>query len=131
MACHQHTAGASLEGNPVGGCIWFEKPGSGGNETTADLMDVEYLTKPIEETYSDRVLEGILKKISANSFQQKLSDANHASKHVGNTYTASVFLGLASLIDRVSERDELTPGKSIVLFSYGSGALATMYRLQM
>ena len=109
----------------------FEKPGDGDDETTADLMDVEYLTKPIEETYSDRVLEGILKKISANSFQQKLSDANHASKHVGNTYTASVFLGLASLIDRVSERDELTPGKSIVLFSYGSGALATMYRLQM
>ena len=100
-------------------------------ETDGPLLDVEYLTKPMEETYSDRTLEGILKKVSAKAFQQRLVDANFASKLVGNTYTASVFLGLASLIDRVGGRGELTPGKSVVLFSYGSGALATMYRLQV
>lgn len=100
-------------------------------ETDDQLLDTEYLTKPIEETYADRTLEGILKKVSAKAFQQRLADANYASKHVGNTYTASVFLGLASLIDHVGGKGELTPGKSIVLFSYGSGALATMYRLQV
>lgn len=91
----------------------------------------EWLTKPLEETYNDRKLEAVLKKLSAASYKKRLEDANYVSKHVGNTYTASVFLGLASLIDRVGGRAELTPGKSIVLFSYGSGALATVYRLHV
>eukprot|EP00584_Thalassiosira_punctigera_P013198 CAMPEP_0172560624 /NCGR_PEP_ID=MMETSP1067-20121228/89556_1 /TAXON_ID=265564 ORGANISM="Thalassiosira punctigera, Strain Tpunct2005C2" /NCGR_SAMPLE_ID=MMETSP1067 /ASSEMBLY_ACC=CAM_ASM_000444 /LENGTH=1158 /DNA_ID=CAMNT_0013350461 /DNA_START=43 /DNA_END=3519 /DNA_ORIENTATION=- len=91
----------------------------------------EYLTKPIEETHSDKALEGTLKSISKSSYAQRLTDANAASKIVGNTYTASVFLGLASLVDRVGSRGELTPGKTAVVFSYGSGALATMYRLHI
>jgi hydroxymethylglutaryl-CoA synthase len=89
----------------------------------------ELLEKPIEETYEDKTLEALLKNVSAEAYKDKLSDANMASKLVGNTYTASVFLGMASLIDRVGGRGELTPGKSIAVFSYGSGALATMYRL--
>lgn len=99
-----------------------------GRETPG-FEDRELLTKPIEETYTDKALEGILKKVSANSYKEKLTDSNMASKLVGNTYTASVFLGMASLVDRVGGRGELTPGKSIAVFSYGSGALATMYRL--
>ena len=91
----------------------------------------ELLSKPIEETYADRVLEGILKKQSAADFKKRLEDSNMTSKLVGNTYTASVFLGLASLIDRAGGRGDLTVGKSIAVFSYGSGALATMYRLSV
>ena len=86
---------------------------------------------PIEETYADRGLEGVLKKYSAADFKTRLADANMASKLIGNTYTASVFFGLASLIDRAGGRGDLTPGKSIAVFSYGSGALATMYRLSV
>jgi len=91
----------------------------------------EWMVTPIEDTYSDRALEGVLKKLSAESFKKRVVDANVASKLVGNTYTASVFLGLASLIDRATSRGEMTPGKSVVLFSYGSGALATMYRFKV
>ncbi|KAL9183749.1 hypothetical protein ACHAXT_004605 [Thalassiosira profunda] len=91
----------------------------------------EDLTKPIEETYSDKALEGTLKSLSKASYAKRLGDANSASKIVGNTYTASVFLGLASLVDKASSRGELTPGKTAVVFSYGSGALATMYRLHV
>lgn len=98
-------------------------------------LDLDYLTKPMEETYADRALDGVLKKLSAPAYRQRLADANAASQRVGNTYTASVFLGLASLIDRRGRGDGdgggLAPGQSIVLFSYGSGALATMYRLQV
>jgi len=101
-----------------------------GREIPAGF-ELEMLTKPIEETYSDSALEGILKKVSAEAFKEKLSDANMASKLVGNTYTASVFLGMASLIDRVGGKGDLTPGKSVAVFSYGSGALATMYRLKV
>ena len=95
------------------------------------LIAKECLTKPIEETYSDKALEGTLKSISKASYSQRLSDANAASKIVGNTYTASVFLGLASLVDKAGSRGDLTAGKTAVVFSYGSGALATMYRLHV
>eukprot|EP00535_Pseudo-nitzschia_heimii_P010806 CAMPEP_0197197610 /NCGR_PEP_ID=MMETSP1423-20130617/32955_1 /TAXON_ID=476441 /ORGANISM="Pseudo-nitzschia heimii, Strain UNC1101" /LENGTH=1107 /DNA_ID=CAMNT_0042651435 /DNA_START=60 /DNA_END=3383 /DNA_ORIENTATION=- len=96
-----------------------------------EAYEKEMLTKPLEETYTDRGLEAVLKKQSAADFKTRLADSNMASKLVGNTYTASVFLGLASLIDRAGGRGDLTPGKSIAVFSYGSGALATMYRLSV
>jgi hydroxymethylglutaryl-CoA synthase len=92
---------------------------------------LQWLEKPWEETYADKALERELKKVSAAAYKQRLVDSCEASRLVGNTYTASVFLGLASLIDRVVKRGEMTPGKSIIMFSYGSGALASMYRLQV
>ena len=95
------------------------------------LFAEDDLSKPIEETYSDKALEDTLKTISKSSYSQRLTDANAASKIVGNTYTASVFLGLASLVDKAGSRGDLTPGKTVVVFSYGSGALATMYRLHV
>jgi hydroxymethylglutaryl-CoA synthase len=88
-------------------------------------------TKPIEDTYADKDLEKVLSQVSKVSYTKCLQDSNAASKAVGNTYTASVFLGIASLVDRAGGRGELTPGKNVVVFSYGSGALATMYRLEM
>lgn len=104
-----------------------EKKESLLNETQNVLSD--WVTKPIEETYSDRTLEGVLKKVSAESYKERLIDANYASKMIGNTYTASVFMGLASLIDRAGGNGNLCPGKKITVFSYGSGALATIYML--
>lgn len=94
-----------------------------------DTILSNYVRKPIEQTYDDKELEGILKKLSNKSFQKKLVDANRASQLVGNTYTASVFFGLASLIDRAA--NDLTPGKNIVMFSYGSGAIASMYHFEI
>lgn len=91
----------------------------------------EWLATPIEETYSDKVLEKTLKTVSAKAYEQRFKDSNAASKLIGNTYAASVFLGLASLIDRAGSSGELSPGKMIGLFSYGSGALATMYCLRV
>ena len=89
----------------------------------------DWLGKPIEETYSDKGLEIVLQQLSKKSYKKCLDDSNAASQAVGNTYTASVFLGLASLVDRAGLRGDLTAGKNIMVFSYGSGAMATMYRL--
>ena len=103
-----------------------EKKKSNGCDTLA-----EWLTKPIEETYNDKALENALKVASAKAYEQRFQYSNWASKLIGNTYTASVFLGLASLIDKAGSSGELSPGKLIGLFSYGSGALATMYCLHV
>jgi hydroxymethylglutaryl-CoA synthase len=100
-------------------------------------------------TFGDKALEQLLKSISAPDYTQKLHDANVASQYIGNTYTASVFFGLLSLLDRRVPRPysatlssstlpvpppfatapPLGAGQSIALFSYGSGAIATMYRI--
>ena len=102
------------------------------SESSSSDPDLEeWIAKSIEETYTDRKLDGVLKKLSSTSFKQRLVDANSLSKDIGNTYTASVFMGLSSLVDRVGSRGELVDGKKIVMFSYGSGALATMYRLHV
>lgn len=90
-----------------------------------------WLEKPIDETYNDKALDKVLKTVSSKAFEQRFTDSNFASKHIGNTYTASVFFGLASLVDRAGRTGELCPGKRICLFSYGSGALATMYSLSV
>ena len=39
--------------------------------------------------------------MAAASVKEKLIDSNCTSKKIGNTYTASVFFGIASLIDCV------------------------------
>lgn len=91
----------------------------------------EWLSKPIEETYYDKALEKVLKTVSAKAYAERFSASNAASILIGNTYTASVFLGLASLIDKAGRTGELSPGKLVGMFSYGSGALATMYCLHV
>lgn len=109
----------------------YAKEGNDGSDPTIVALDTDdkWLTKPLEETYADKGLEKVLKQVSAQQYKQKLYDSNRASQLVGNTYTASVFLGIASLMDRVGGRGDLKEGQSIGVFSYGSGALATMYRL--
>ena len=99
-------------------------------ESDSDPL-AEWVDKPIEETHYDKVLEKVLKTVSAQSYEKRFKDSNSASIKIGNTYTASVFLGLASLIDIAGSSGELSPGKTVALFSYGSGALATMYCLHV
>jgi hydroxymethylglutaryl-CoA synthase len=98
------------------------------NDKSTLPLKEEWLTMDMKDTYSDRDLENVLKKLSAASFQQKLYDANYTSQQIGNTYTASVFFGIASLIHRQCEQ---LASKRMVVFSYGSGALATMYQLKV
>ena len=104
------------------------------NDKSALLLKEEWLTMDMKDTYSDRELENVLKKLSAASFQEKLFDANYTSQQIGNTYTASVFFGIASLIHRQCEELKNSSSsalfKSMVVFSYGSGAIATMYQLK-
>jgi len=91
----------------------------------------QWLSKSIEETYTDKLLEKELKQISSAAFKSKLSDSNAASKKIGNTYAASVFMGIASLVDKIGQDETSAIGKNAVVFSYGSGSMASMYRLHI
>jgi hydroxymethylglutaryl-CoA synthase len=91
------------------------------------LIDSSLIQKwkdiPLQRTYDDKELETVLKQLSNDEYKKKVEICCKLSKQVGNTYTASVYLNLANLV--YSLGDQLG-GKSVLVFSYGSGSVATM-----
>jgi len=57
-------------------------------------------------------------------WMQQVSDGLEYGRRVGNSYTASLYIGLASLLDTVKE--DLT-NKRIGFYSYGSGCVAEYF----
>jgi 3-hydroxy-3-methylglutaryl-CoA-synthase len=86
-----------------------------------------WVDKPLEETYVDRELEAAGKKSAKSDFEERVQPSLNLSQRIGNTYTASVFMNLVCL---VCSRAADLPGKRALVFSYGSGALATMYQVR-
>jgi hydroxymethylglutaryl-CoA synthase len=63
-------------------------------------------------------------KLSDADVQKQLGDALTYSRHMGNSYTASLYISLASVLDHVTE--DLT-GKRFAFYSYGSGCVAEFF----
>nr|VFK79808.1 MAG: hydroxymethylglutaryl-CoA synthase [Candidatus Kentron sp. SD] len=61
-------------------------------------------------------------------YQQKAHPGTLLTKQIGSTYAASVYVNLYSLF--LHRFDEVA-GKTICVYSYGSGAAASMYRLRV
>ena len=80
-----------------------------------------------EESLTDRNLVKALVAITDDMYTAMVAPTTGLSRNIGNTYTASVFANLLSLID---EEHASMPGNTIGMFSYGSGAIATMYGLR-
>lgn len=85
-----------------------------------------WLGVPSSQTYEDKELEAALKTLSASLYNDKVSSSCDLSRRIGNTYTASLYMNLADL---VAQQGEQLAGRSVVMFSYGSGALASMFKL--
>ena len=92
--------------------------------TKASQALEKWLNVPAASTFEDKALETALKPIATPLYNQHVAVACDLSKRIGNTYTASVYMNLANL---VSEIGADLHGKKVTLFSYGSGALATMF----
>ena len=76
-----------------------------------------------EESAGNRDLVKALVGISGDMYDDLVGPSTHMSRHIGNTYTASVFANLLSLIQA---KHTTLPGRNVGVFSYGSGAIATM-----
>ncbi|RKP06999.1 hydroxymethylglutaryl-coenzyme A synthase N terminal-domain-containing protein [Thamnocephalis sphaerospora] len=88
----------------------------------------QYLDTPIEQSYTDKVMERAFIGVSKDElYKNKAEVAQYAAKNLGNLYCGSVYGGLASLISQVPSAE--LAGKRITLFSYGSGSAATMFSL--
>ncbi len=80
-----------------------------------------------EATYQDREVEKAFLAVSDASYAEVIEPGTIGPANVGNTYTASVYLGLASLF---SERPNLAKGQRIGIYSYGSGLAASIFSLR-
>jgi len=80
---------------------------------------------PREESLSSKELEKASVGASRELFEAKVSPGLHCARNVGNTYTASLYACLASLLSAGSPEELL--GQRVLLFSYGSGVASSMF----
>lgn len=95
-----------------------------------------------ENTYDDRELEKAFTQLARPMYADKVQPSVKLPMELGNSYTASMYTGLLSLIHawhtpnkdapaRGSDTDTITQGKKVLMFSYGSGLAATMYMISV
>lgn len=81
---------------------------------------------PVQETLVDRDLDLAARAVAKQQYAQKVTPSCAVSQQVGNCYTASVYLNLATLVHTVGAA---LAGKRVLLFSYGSGSIASMFTI--
>eukprot|EP01117_Protostelium_nocturnum_P020266 TRINITY_DN9032_c0_g1_i1.p1 TRINITY_DN9032_c0_g1~~TRINITY_DN9032_c0_g1_i1.p1 ORF type:complete len:476 (-),score=165.55 TRINITY_DN9032_c0_g1_i1:55-1482(-) len=81
-----------------------------------------------EQSYNDKEVAKVFGDLSLPSFNKKTEVGSLLPKNLGNSYTASLYTGLISLVSK--EKDNLV-GKRVLLFSYGSGMVATLFSLNI
>jgi len=97
-----------------------------------DEETLQFLKKwhsvPFRETIASREVIKGFERIAAEWYPSMVAPSTTLPKAVGNCYTASIFMGLLSLI---VDRGASLRGKEIAMFSYGSGTMASMYSLRV
>jgi len=98
-------------------------------EHVATLSELKGL--PQEKSYAGKDADKLNKcfeKLARTMYATKVEPGCVLPRELGNSYTASMYTGLLSLIDSFANKMERMVGKEILMFSYGSGLAATMYR---
>jgi hydroxymethylglutaryl-CoA synthase len=84
---------------------------------------------PREETYESREVEKAFLKASDSTYKTKTLPTTMLPKELGNSYTASLYTGLASLL--LNANTESLVDKRVLMFSYGSGLAASMFSVRV
>ncbi|GFR47897.1 hypothetical protein Agub_g9641, partial [Astrephomene gubernaculifera] len=74
----------------------------------------------------DKALEAQLVTATSALYERMAEDAAWLQKQLGNSYTASLWQGLAALVYR---RGGQLAGRRLLLFSFGSGTVAALFSL--
>lgn len=88
---------------------------------------MQLLELPREKTYFDADVDKTFTKLATSLYKSKVAPSTLLGKQLGNSYTASLYCALASLVDVEGEK---LIGKKILNFSYGSGCNSTVFELQ-
>lgn len=83
---------------------------------------------PEEESYMDRNLEKAAMQISKGPYAKKVAPTAILPKQIGNTYTASLYTSLTSVLSTIGKDLE---GKRLLMFSYGSGLVSSMFSFRV
>jgi hydroxymethylglutaryl-CoA synthase len=92
------------------------------------LRDRTLLDAATEDDGRERELDRVASQdpLFAQFFERACEDGLAFSRETGNAYSASLYLGLCSLLSRVG-RGEDAAGKRVLFCSYGSGASASVF----
>jgi len=89
-------------------------------------LSPEYASVPLADTYESKDIETVFRTASDSRFKAKVMPCCALNTNIGNCYTGSVF---SSLLSVVCLQGDALVGKRIMMFSYGSGSVATLYSL--
>lgn len=87
----------------------------------------KWLSAPLNDTILDRDLDLSTRALASESYKRKVTPGCATSKQLGNAYTGSVYINLATL---VHAHANALDGARILLFSYGSGSIASMFTVR-
>ena len=111
-----------------------DQEGAAADESSVRVAD----GKALEDTYYDRDVEKAFVKKAKPMYESKVAKSTLLPRELGNSYTASAYTGLLSLIDAWHANDEtMRPdpdehvGKNVLMFSYGSGLASTLFSLKV
>lgn len=93
----------------------------------AELANFSGLTA--EQSFNDPSLSKALAAATQQLYTDKVEPSLLLPKEVGNSYTASLYTGLLSLIANRSDAE--LNDQRLVMFSYGSGLAATQFSLKV
>lgn len=99
---------------------WKEIESEIGKEPEAQGFDSGQAYQKAKADYAKRFSRSLLFR---QAFDAKVKDSTAISRQVGNIYTGSIYLGLASLI----EQQRLKPGERVCFGAYGSGCSALVF----
>ena len=83
----------------------------------------EYAAQELDSTYESRDLEVAVRAVGAPTFKAGVMPCCEINQNIGNCYTGSVY---SSLLSGICE-GEVLAGKRMLMFSYGSGSIASMW----
>lgn len=84
---------------------------------------------PYEESLKSKDLEKAFLELSKQRFVSRIEPCIRAPSLCGNMYTASLYCSLISVLSQVGSG--ALQGKTIGMFSYGSGITSTLFTLQV
>ncbi|EFR02243.1 hydroxymethylglutaryl-CoA synthase [Nannizzia gypsea CBS 118893] len=90
----------------------------------AEVKEIDY-----ESSLTDKRVEKAFMALTQKRFSERVQPGLMAATMCGNSYTASVYFGLISLLSNVQSKELM--GKRVVLFSYGSGLASSMFSLRV
>jgi hydroxymethylglutaryl-CoA synthase len=100
------------------------------NKSNLAYKDVQHLAEvPTEKSYDNREIEETFVKMSKNAYNTKVIPSTVVPTQIGNTYTASLYFGFASLLATVGSAG--LQGKRLIMFSYGSGLASSMFSIKV